>query len=615
MAKQPPISLSVTDLPKKSVDEIGIHPDKINQYLELGLPVPDLSDIEVSDKGFDESKGYDQGIMRSSDINSIRANNQSGWEATGEEIKRFVPKVAYGVLGTIGTLGDYENYLGALGVIQTDYSNALTEFTNSKKQEWDKENPIYRENPNKLIDLTDSAFYVENIASVFESAGEFGITGLGAGLALNGLAKSLAATKYAKGIGNFMKNTNQFTEAMLLTHAEGVITGADIYKRTYDNANNIVKNINTGELVKRENIKQEDLGNYTGLTEDEKVDMSAKAAATGVRLNYFNAGFNYTGLSPLFKSKAFSKELVKSELKQLVGESAEEFTKRVKGLDFKKLTKWDVAKHLGSEALQESAEEGVNVIAQNKGLAEGKVISDDEATIYNSLFSEEGLLAMTSGAFGGIAQTGLISAIGSINGNTDKKKQEIRFNEQKKQILENIGEKGSLYLNTISKIKEIQNQLGLNELRDDDNYETVLSKQQLKDKLETELLNNLSYLNFENGTTESLERTIEDFGKKTDEQLLQENPNLTKEEIKSYRETHEKAKLLLKQNEKHFNQIQTEFDFMDGYYKKDLYDLRVTKDVLNKQKQDLESKSLEKSIETEDFINTNYGIKSNINSK
>lgn len=405
-----------------------------------------------------------------------------------------------------------------------------------------------------------------------------------------------------------MKNTNQFTEAMLLTHAEGVITGADIYKRTYDNADNIVKNINTGELAKRENIKQEDLQNYISLTEDEKVDMAAKAAATGVRLNYFNAGFNYTGLSPLFKSKAFSKELVKSELKQLVGESAEEFTKRVKDLDFKKLTKWDVAKHLGSEALQESAEEGINVVAQNKGLAEGKVISDDEATIYNSLFSEEGLLAMTSGAFGGIAQTGLISAIGKINGNTNKKQQENRFNEQKKQILENVGEKGSLYLNTISKIKETQNQLGLNELRDDDDYETVLSKQQVKDKLETDLLNNLSYLNFQNGTTESLERTIEDFGKKTDEQLIEENPKLTKEEIKSYRETHEKAKLLLKQNEKHFNQIQTEFDFMDGYYKKDLYDLRVTKDILNKQKQDLESKSLEKSIETEDFINSNYGI-------
>ena len=560
---------------------------------------------------FSSDSQYDTGLVQGANQNIVRANEQGLRDELGNATLR-VGKVIPGILSTVGSLADLENVGGALGIVQTDYKNWLSESMDKVKESIDEAAPIYRENPNKSFDWRDSAYWVENGSDTFNSMMEFGIVGLGLGLGLSGASRLLQANKLLNGIGSSLNKGSQALGALAMNHAEGVITGADVYKQTYDNSNNLKINIYNGEIIPNEIAKLGNGFDYRDLTEDEKVKLAADAASSAVRTNYATAALEYTSLSPIFNKVNKSNSLIDNSLKKGIGESLENQAKRVEKLNWKDLQHGTLST-LAREVPQESIEEGWNVYAQNKGLAKGKVISEEDATLGKSLFSEDGLSSMMWGALGAVGQTGTIRAAGKIKdkifGETPTD-QQVQFDNQKNTIIANNRSKNAV-VNRMNDIVAKQQRIAVLENTVVENEEQKEEKEKQLSLLKDDLQSDIMYNNFSKGTGENLHDIVKDYGSKTKEQFLEEDKKRTEIDWKDYQEGVKSLQQNLQNNEKHYNKIQDSYYYMDNNYRKNLYNLKTTKDSLRKQKE----KSEIQKLDLTSLLQEQYKDYSNIDDK
>ena len=119
------------------------------------------------------------------------------------------------------------------------------------------------------------------------------------------------------------------------------------------------------------------------------------------------------------------------------------------------------------------------------------------------------------------------------------------------------------------------------------------------------------YNNFSKGTGENLHDIVKDYGSKTKEQFLEEDKKRTEIDWKDYQEGVKSLQQNLQNNEKHYNKIQDSYYYMDNNYRKELYNLKTTKDSLRKQKE----KSEIQKLDLTSLLQEQYKDYSNIDDK
>jgi hypothetical protein len=135
---------------------------------------------------FQGDSQYDTNLAYGVDQGKLRARNQPWYDSWANQVTKTVPGVALGIVENIG-------YLGELFDDTHDYNNAITEFAKRNRQSLNEALPNYRENPDQVFDLGDSAWWLEHGQGLVESVGEFLVTGAGVGGALGKSAKGLAS--------------------------------------------------------------------------------------------------------------------------------------------------------------------------------------------------------------------------------------------------------------------------------------------------------------------------------------------------------------------------------------------------------------------------------------
>lgn len=462
-------------------------------------------------------------------LNRTRATYQGPLEGIANTVVGMVPKVGLGILETVGNLADLENYAGALKISKTDYDNWFSKLMREGAEKIDEQFPVYLQNPGKAFDPTDSAWWIKSIGNVAESGLEFGLTGAGigklAGMSVNALKASI--NPVAKNMAKAISTTAQPLTTIGLTHAEGVLTGQQVFQDVY---NKQIEN---------------------GLSDEEAKNIAANSASLSVRLNYFTAALNYTSLNPFFRGSNATSKLVNEELKRLPKESLKDYSKRV-AANYTPSIKRTVDT-IKKEATQEAGEEWINIIAQNEGLYQGgaKEMEGDNffSRALESAFSEEGLVSAGLGALGGAGQTALSTQLSKKS----LSQMQDAWKVQRQVIVDNFGEDGITLSKDIKEAGVLHNEL----------KKAVLNKDENKiDFIKSKLADSVDYRNIRSGTTkdlddrydEMLEKTYTDAGR---QELIAEGiiENNSDTEIETLKEKINSRKKALKVNEKLYNSL------------------------------------------------------------
>lgn len=507
-----------------------------NVDVELGTYTKYLGENDYIKQPFDASKW-----------NRQRAENQGFGAEVGNQVLKFVPKVAVGVINTVADIGDLSNWATTIAGADNSFNkffgfdanpqNFITQMTASADEAIDEALPVYQKN-NELFSPSDSAWWVSNIGGLIESVTEFGLTGFGIGKALGSLGKMARLNNSIK-LAGVIDATQQGIGAAALTYAEGIQTGVDVYRQGLEKKNGLAPG----------SLKTSDISSFE--PDAELADQAAEA----VRWNFLNLGLNYTSLAPAFRANKFSRGLVDDALKPLASETSEQYAKRlanVKPISVKntvdEMLGFSKRKALG-EVPQEALEEGVNVFAENQGKLAAGLIDESQAGFFNSILSEEGIMAMALGAVGGAGNTAVMNGlVNKLSGNNDKKI--AQFNAQKNQIKENITESANV-IRTVEQLSILQDRLQDAIISKDDNAVEVIKKQ---------IVSSLALNNFENGTTEVFLEQLKSIANAKPEDLVAQGfaMNESPEAIAEARAYANQAINIVKENESLYNKIASE---------------------------------------------------------
>ena len=301
--------------------------------------------------GFERDEDYDGNANpMTTDINKQRAIKQSNWKKAGSALARVVVNTPLAVGSYLASMADIEDYANR----DDEVGNVVTNFLEEKKAEFNKNYaPIYKES-NEHLAGDDFGWWMENGASLVESMGAFAIVG-----AMTGGTAGWLNT-IAKG-GKWGQKLASLGTSVALNQAESITSAGQVYKKTYDNA------LAKGMSVEKARISAAEAGAYT------------------VKLNKANILLNYT--------------------------SANMFVKANVGLNgtgqglIRGLSKKTTGKKVVLESGQEFAEEEVNLLSEEAGMAlgEGRKYGMAEAT--KDVISMKGLEVGLLGAVGGAGQT------------------------------------------------------------------------------------------------------------------------------------------------------------------------------------------------------------------
>src|ERR1044072_1711357 len=331
----------------------------------------------------------------------LRAQDQGFWESLGKTLGNTVANIPLDIIQGVG-------YLGTTLEVgdDRDYGNALTREMEKLKNPLGE---VYAEHPNQTFDLKDSAWWLNNLGQLAESAGSFALEGAGIGKIFGTLAKAAAWSARSAKLGSLAA---QGLSAATLTYMEGAMSGAQVYDTAYNN--NYMKLYQQG-------------------IDPAEADLQAKhiasqAAAATVQLHTaMNLALNATGLAPIFREP---EQAIVSWWKKngaaLPGETKASWAARIAesvpdGMPLKKLLGMGMEgpARLGLEAFQEGLEEVNTQYAEHvgKAIGEGKEQKDvtgrlaDLDRYFSEVLNQEGALNMALGALGGVAQTALLDNI------------------------------------------------------------------------------------------------------------------------------------------------------------------------------------------------------------
>ena len=339
---------------------------------------------------------------------------QSNWAQFGNATARTLLNILPETIKQGSRMLDFTGELDDNGFAN---DNAIAEAMTSIQNSVNDEFKIYRENSETPMDFGDFAYWMEQGSNLVQSAGAFALLGMATGgvggaalkagtaarrglmlkrgidaerLAVAG-AEAVGAGTTGETIGQAVtsalrktlsnNNINGVGNAFLMNRAEGVGVATDTYKSVYDKEKTELKAKQKENLLTDAQIEEQAKGN------------AAQAAAYAYNFNRVNILLNLSSSFAFVNvnSLGLRQSLEKTGLKE-------------------------TAKVLGSEALQEGAEETVNFVAQKRAeagdykLSAGEMFRNAVTEGSKEAFSEEGREAALWGAIGGLAQTGFTRA-------------------------------------------------------------------------------------------------------------------------------------------------------------------------------------------------------------
>jgi hypothetical protein len=392
----------VTDPGKGQKPSPGFDPSIVKQAAQGGdYPNPATGGRNLIGGAIDPNTNFNDFRFQpktNADNYLLRAQDQGFWESLGKTLANTVANIPLDVVRDVG-------YLGTMLEVgdDRDYSNTLTTALEKFRNPLGE---VYAEHPDRTIDMGDSAWWMNNLGNLAESAGAFALEGAGLGKVLGTLAKAAAWSTDAAKIGT---KVAQGLSATTLTYVEGAMSGAQVYDTAYKN--------NYMKLYQQ--------GMDAGDADLQAKHIASQAAAATVQLHMaLNLALNVTGLTPIFREP--DQAIVswwKKNGKALPGETKEAWMARIaeaapEGMPLKKLLGMSATGplRLGLEALQEGVEEVNTQYAEHvgKAIGEGKEDKDvvgrftDIDRYFSEVLNQEGALNMALGALGGLAQTALL---------------------------------------------------------------------------------------------------------------------------------------------------------------------------------------------------------------
>lgn len=391
-----------------------VKPTGFSDFVQAPLTKEEARGGLFREAAFQGDSQYDEGLVFGADQQRLRADNQPWTHQLANQTAKVVPGIALGLIENAGYLAELFDETG-------DYKNAWTEFAIKNRQDLDEVLTNYRQNPNEVFDLSDSAWWIQHGGGLVESIGEFFVTGAGIGSGLGKGAKALTsalkAGRYGEAIG---QGVAQLGTASALAYTEGAMSGAQVYQ---------------------------DVLNETG-----NKALAAEAASKTVQLNtIINTGLNLTSVTPFFKTVDNLASTTKLGLSRKAGEKATDWLKRLDEIEAAGVPQASLRKALIMEAGQEALEEEVNLFAESEGRITGGIEKassvDPFMRFLNKSFTEEGALSALLGAVGGVGQTAGAELIPyrnytDENGNTTKINNRnlaaLTDNEQAKQYISTL---------------------------------------------------------------------------------------------------------------------------------------------------------------------------------
>ena len=402
--------------------------DEVEDFFGSAIPKVDYTPTSTADRGVGESV-YDEGILPQNvdNLQQRRAERQPGYAQAGAAMGRAILGLPLGVAENATYLANLQAVGNTLQGTGSDYTTDLTELIKERRGEIDEMMPIYREDPNKVIDMGDPAWWAEHGSGLLESIGEFAVTGFGVG-SIAGKGANAIAKMIGKGSKTLAK-TGQGLTAAGLTWTESAMVGADVYKELYSE--------NLDRLIKQ-GIPEEQ-------AQEQANNIASQGAGKSVKINMsINAPLNFTSAGLLMKSPKLAKQMEKS-FGKIKGETNKEWLTRLKTRPEFESLNHNFALTTGSEMGQESIEELVNAIAEEEGLHKGKELAGTlkewekkplSERLEEVIKSDEGRLSMVLGAVGGGGQHAI--SFNMPDAKNNRQAEVDRYNKQADYIIEKV---------------------------------------------------------------------------------------------------------------------------------------------------------------------------------
>lgn len=425
------------------------------------------------------------------DLDRQMAMRQSGWQQGFNAVVGGIGSGGLTALENLGYLGDVVGSVNTLLGLEEVNSNWFSDLMKQGKESLTQDMlPIYRENPSEITDFYDSGFYWESLRGVLDSAVGFAIPGMAASK-LVGSVQRLARTKALVDSFSTTKSgaqmVNQLGAGYVTNFMEGKMMGLEVYETTYNDLFNKVKS----DLVLKGKSEETATAEAMRIARNE-----ASSAANKFMLanKVFMLSDAFT-LRSLYNGRQFTRDLAKAPKKVL--EKYKDGRAILTGIGkYSKDGAVEALEEIGQNVLQEEfkfqADKNLGFNAEDKR----KFL---ERTI-NFATSEQALYEGALGFFGGGPQR-LVTKV--LTGNIGKnKKEEKRYNAQ-----QSIIEQNEEYLkDRITQIQE-SNQLVNEAIQKDESPMEEFIK-------DSEFVK-VALTNFENGTTEALERSLEEISQGT----------------------------------------------------------------------------------------------------
>jgi hypothetical protein len=343
-----------------------------------------------------------------------QAQNQGFGEQLVKTVGNSIANFATG-------LGELVGYSGALITEwgdERDYSNWLTKAMKDAKNPFGE---VYRENPELMVDVTDSAWWLNTFGDLATSVATFAVPGAGLarvfGSAFKGAALMMDGARAAKAgmsTARLLKAGDigaRVASAATLAYAEGAMSGLAVYENAY----------------KAEMERQLADGKSQELAHEKAKHIAANAASTTVQLNtILNTGLNAIQMMPFFhKADDAVKKWAGEEARMIKGETAKDYAARMKAFAANSNNAQNYLKSkyrpLGvlGESASESLEELNNQFAEQTGYAQGTEGKDHSMfsqlgeleKYFDRTMNAEGAYAAALGFIGGAGTTAFVDYV------------------------------------------------------------------------------------------------------------------------------------------------------------------------------------------------------------
>lgn len=329
--------LELLNTNKNPIDKIGFITNHKTNAVQNAITAGFVNGVNtgysVSDEDAKLAKKYGISVGMYDNRYSLErkiAEVQSGWEQFGRSIGQIAVNEV--LLGTLLGFSDLYDWFANLGKYygeddwNNDFGRALTAAQDKLKEDW----TIYRENPDKTFDISDSGWWWDNFVTVGSTASLLipsmaitkGLSLAGKGTkylsnitkldrCLHKAGRWLGKTAPKLGIENpytLTNNLKRFTDAavpsVISRQMEDMLEGRETYKQVYENTMQQFANMSNAEREefynRNQDIIYDDKGN---LKSDEDIaKYIADKAATYTFVNDFKyIGFDFLQFNSIFR--------------------------------------------------------------------------------------------------------------------------------------------------------------------------------------------------------------------------------------------------------------------------------------------------------------------------